>query len=136
MSQTLQEIADEDGTKIGLPGFVTNSRLCLEASEFAKTKDRFIQFHNEAYDSYFNKKENIGLLETVLDIGKNSGLDVSDLEQALRSRSMKKLIDENKRSADESIVMGVPTIYFNDFRVHGTQSKEVYRSIIKKQIMN
>ena len=71
-----------------------------------------------------------------MDIGKSSGLDVSDLEQALTSRSMKRFIEENKKSAEENIVMGVPTIYFNDFRVHGTQSTDVYKAIIKKHIMN
>ena len=131
LTQTLHEIAKEDGTEISLPGFVTNSRLCLEASEFAKAENLFIQFHNEAYNYYFNKRENIGKLDTVLDIGEKAGLDTKALEESLRSRSMKELIDENKRFADENIVMGVPTIYFNEFRVHGTQSTDVYRTIIK-----
>ena len=136
LTHTLNEIASEDGTQIKLPGFVTNSRLCLEASEFAKIKNRFLHFHNEAYNHYFNKRENIGKLETVLNIGKESGLDVMELEEALKSRSMKNLIEENKRSADDNVVMGVPTVYFNDFRVHGTQSTDVYRALIKKHIMN
>ena len=136
LSQTLFEIAKEDETEIYLPGFVTNSRLCLEASEYAKSKNSFISFHNEAYNHYFFKRENIGKLETVLEIGENAGLDPGDLEENLRSRTMKERIDQNKRSADEKIVMGVPTLYFNDFRVHGTQSTEVYRAIIKKHLMN
>ena len=74
--------------------------------------------------------------DTVLEIGDTAGLDVKVLEEKLRSRSLKELIEENKRSADENIVMGVPTIYFNDFRVHGTQSTDVYRTIIKKHLMN
>ena len=136
LSETLYEIAKNDGTEISLPGFITNSRLCLEASEFAKIQNRFLQFHNEAYNYYFNKRENIGKFDTVLEIGDTAGLDVKVLEEKLRSRSLKELIEENKRSADENIVMGVPTIYFNDFRVHGTQSTDVYRTIIKKHLMN
>lgn len=136
LTQTLFEIAKEDGTDIALPGFVTNSRLCLEASEYAKSKSSFIRFHNEAYNHYFFKRENIGKLETVLEIGENAGLDPGDLEENLRARTMKEIIDQNKKSADEKIVMGVPTLYFNDFRVHGTQSTEVYRTIIKKHLMN
>ena len=136
LTETLHEIAKEDGAEISLPGFVTNSRLCLEASEFAKIENRFLQFHNEAYNHYFNKGENIGKLETVLKIGETAGLDTLDLEEKLRSRSLKELIDENKKSADENVVMGVPTIYFNEFRVHGAQSTDVYRTIIKKHMMN
>lgn len=136
LGHVLYEIAKEDDTKINLVGFVTNSRLCLEASEYAKTKNRFIQFHNEVYNYYFNKKKNIGKLRTVLEIGKKAGLDIVDLEEKLRLRSMKKLIDENKRTANEKTVIGVPTIYFNEFRVHGVQSIEIYRNIIKKHILN
>ena len=136
LTETLHEIAKEDGTEISLPGFVTNSRLCLEAAEYAKTEDRFLQFHNEAYNSYFNLRENIGKLDTVLDIGEKAGLDRSSLEENLRSRTMKEKIDQNKKSADDNVVMGVPTIYFNAFRVHGTQSTDVYRTIIKEHLMN
>ena len=136
LEQTLSEIAEDDNTEVTLPGFVTNSRLCLEASEFAKTQNRFSDFHNEVYNFYFNKRENIGKLETVIEIGVVSGLDASALEESLRSREFKNTIDENKKSADEKIVMGVPTVYFNDFRVHGTQSTEVYRTLIKKNLFN
>ena len=136
LTETLHEIAKEDGTEISLPGFVTNSRLCLEAAEYAKTEDRFLQFHNEAYNSYFNLRENIGKLDTVLDIGSKAGLDRSSLEENLRSRTMKEKIDQHKKSADDNVVMGVPTIYFNEFRVHGTQSTDVYRTIIKEHLMN
>ena len=136
LMETLYEIAKDDGTEIILPGFVTNSRLCLEAAEYAKTENRFLEFHNQTYNFYFNLGENIGKPETVLNIGEKAGLDVTSLEQNLRERKMREHIDQNKKSADENIVMGVPTIYFNEFRVHGTQSIDVYRTIIKEHLMN
>lgn len=136
LAQTLKEITDIDNIDVKLPGFVTNSRLCLEASEFAKTKNRFTEFHTTAFDYFFNQKENIGQIETVLDIGKTAGLDESELEDSLKQRSMKEQIEENKKSADGQMVMGVPTIYFNEFRVHGVQSPEIYRNIIKKHLLN
>ena len=52
------------------------------------------------------------------------------------AREMREKIDENKRDADEQMVMGVPTIYFNEFRVHGVQSPDIYRDIIKKHLLN
>ena len=136
LAETLQEIASDDGTEIYLPGFVTNTRLCLEAAEFAKTEGKFLEFHNTAYDYFFNLKENIGNPDTVLTIGEKAGLERTVLEESLRSRSMKEKIEQNKKSADENMVMGVPTIYFNEFRVHGTQSIDVYRKIIKQHLMN
>ena len=136
LASTLKEITDLDNTDIKLPGFVTNSRLCLEASEFAKSQGKFVDFHKTAFDHFFNLGENIGKIETVLNIGKIAGLDTKELEDSLKSRLMRKQIEENKKSADEKIVIGVPTIYFNEFRVHGVQSPEVYRNIIKKRLLN
>ena len=136
ITRTLYDIAKEDNTEIKLPGFVTNSRLCLEAAEFAKTRDKFLDFHNAAYDAYLNKRENIAQLETLINVGKRAGLEVSELERSLRNREMRSVIDENKKLADENVVLGVPTIYFNNFRVHGVQSTESYREIIKKHMLN
>jgi len=136
LARTLKEITDVDNTDIKLPGFITNSRLCLEASEFAKSRGKFVDFHITAFDYFFKQKENIGKIETVLNIGKIAGLNTTDLEDCLKSRSMREQIEENKKSADEKIVVGVPTVYFNEFRVHGVQSPEVYRDIIKKHLLN
>jgi len=37
-----------------------------------------------------------------------------------------------KEDAKKADVLGVPTILFNDFRIHGVQSIETYKSFIKK----
>ncbi|MGH7884380.1 MAG: DsbA family oxidoreductase [Thermodesulfobacteriota bacterium] len=132
--ETLNEVAKDDNTEIKLPGFVTNSRLCLEASIFAKEKDKFLPFHNSVYSSYFNNKVNIGIVENILQIAEKSGLDSSELYEALKKRKYKNTITENQKFADENMVLGVPTIYFNDLRIHGTQSIDVYRILINKEL--
>lgn len=132
--ETLIEIAKDDNTEIKLPGFVTNSRLCLESSIFAREKNKFLDFHNNVYSSYFNQKVNIGVVENVMKIADKSGLDTSELYDALKNRKYKKTIEENQKFADESMVLGVPTIYFNQLRVHGTQSMDAYRNLIVKEL--
>ena len=58
------------------------------------------------------------------------------MKTILKKRLMKKQIEENQKSADDNIVIGVPTLYFNEFRVHGVQSPDIYRNIIKKHLLN
>ncbi len=135
LQRTLCEIAGQDGMEIKLPGFVTSTRLCLEASEYAKSKGRFMQFHDEVFDHYFFKRENIGRLDVVLNISKKIGLNTEDLEEKLRSGAMRELVESNKRSARESMVIGVPTVYFGDFRVHGAQSAQTYEKIIRRHVL-
>jgi len=136
LAETLKEITDIDNLDVKLPGFVTNTRLCLEASEYSKTKGKFTEFHTTAFDYFFNRKENIAKIETLLSIGKIAGLDEVELEENLKKRLMKNKIDNNQKLADQNNVIGVPTIYFNEFRLHGVQSPDVYRNIIKKHILN
>ncbi len=132
--ETLNEVAKDDNMEINLPGFVTNSRLCLEASIFAKEKEKFLDFHNNVYSAYFNEKVNIGVVENIMKIAEKSGLDTSELYEALKKREYKKTIEENQKFADESMVLGVPTIYFNELRIHGTQSMNAYRNLINKEL--
>lgn len=132
VSQSLSSVMEEEDIKFRLPGFVTNSKLALQAAEFSKTKNKFIEFHNRCYDSYFLRRENIGDLNIILDIGEKAGLDRSELEGVILNNEMQEYLDNYKDEAKSIDVLGVPTALFNDFRIHGVQSVETYKSFIKK----
>ena len=123
---------EEEDIKFRLPGFVTNSRLALQAAEFSKTKNKFIEFHNRCYDSYFLRRENIGDLNIILDIGEKAGLDRSELEGVILNNKMQEYLDNYRDEAKSIDVLGVPTALFNDLRIHGVQSVETYKLFIKK----
>jgi predicted DsbA family dithiol-disulfide isomerase len=131
-AESLQSVMEEEVIKFKLPGFVTNSRLCLEAAEFSKTKGKFIEFHNLCYESYFLERKNIGDRDTVLAIGNEVGIDADELELNLKSAELAGILQSYRRDAHKIDVLGVPTVVFNDFRVHGVQSVETYRSIMAK----
>ena len=135
ISQTLENVAREAGAEIKLPGFVTNSRLCLEGAEFAKKRGRFMEFHKACYTAYFMEGKNIGLLETVLEAGKSAGLSPGELSESLEKRSFSERIERNMESAREKMVLGVPTLYLGELRIHGIQSVESYRKLIAKELL-
>ncbi len=133
-AETIREMAKEDGIEIKLPGFSTNSRLSLEASEFAKVKSRFLEFHVSVYEAYFLEGLNIGDIEVILDIGESAGLDKSDLSECLDKRTMFDNIRDNKKEAEDNHVLGVPTFMFGSFPVHGNQSIQTMRHLIKRAL--
>ncbi len=135
ISETLENVAAEAGVGIKLPGFVTNSRLCLEGAEFAKEKNRFMDFHKACYEAYFGEGKNIGLLETVLETGERAGLCPQELSEVLRKRSFSEKIEKNMESARENTVLGVPTLYLGELRIHGIQPVESYRKLIAKELL-
>ncbi|MGH7801431.1 MAG: DsbA family oxidoreductase [Thermodesulfobacteriota bacterium] len=134
VAEDVKEMSLEDKIKIKFPGIVTNTRVCLEASEFAKAKDSFSKFHNSVYEAYFQDGENIGTNDVILDIGEKTGLDVIELEECLKKRTMLKKIEENRRGAERDQVMGVPTFIFGRFPVHGVQSLDAFRKIINRAV--
>ncbi len=133
-ADTIYAMADEDGIEIKLPGFATNSRLALEASEFAKTRDKFLDFHLALYKGYFVEGRNIGDVEIILDIGEKVGLNSIELKEILDNRKMFDKIENNKKDAEKNLILGVPTFVFGNFPVHGSQSVQTMRDIIKRSL--
>ncbi len=133
-AETIREMAKEDNIEIKLPGYATNSRLSLEASEFAKIKGKFLEFHIGVYEAYFLEGRNIGDIEIVLEIGEKAGLHRSDLVECLNKRTMFDNIEANKKEAEDNIILGVPTFIFGNFPVHGNQSTQTMRHIIKRAL--
>ncbi len=130
--ESLNSVLDEGDVDIKLPGFITNSRLALLTAEFAKSKDKFIEFHNLCYDSYFLEGKNIGDINVILEIAEKVDLDKSELDVALENKKTFETLKNYRTEAEEFDVLGVPSIVFNSFRVHGVQTIETYRQIIAK----
>jgi len=133
-AEIIRGAANEDGLKIKLPGFATNSRLSLEASEFAKTRNRFNEMHNGLYEAYFLKKQNIGDIKIILDVADEASIQREELKECLERRTMYDKIEENKREAQDNMVLGVPTLFLNGFPVHGDQPLTTLRALIERSL--
>lgn len=133
-AKTVYSMAKEDNLEIKLPGFATNSRLALEASEFARVKGKFLEFHLAVYEAYFLKGLNIGQADIILDIGEKSGINKDELKQSLSGRSMFDKIKANKKEANDNLILGVPTFLFGKFPVYGNQSTDTLKQIINRSL--
>jgi len=133
-AETVKGAAKDSGTDIVLPGFRTNSRLSLEASEFAKTQNRFKSLHDLVYEAYFMERRNIGDIQVVLEIGSEAGLMTSDLEECLIKRTMFDRVEDNKKEAESNLVVGVPTVLMGTYPVYGNQPLETLRHMIRRAI--
>jgi predicted DsbA family dithiol-disulfide isomerase len=133
-AESIKGAAKESGSEIVLPGFRTNSRLSLEASEFAKTKRRFKEFHDSIYEAYFTERKNIGDINIILEAGIKAGLDGAELEECLYKRTMFHKVEENKKAALSNLVTGVPTLFMGKCPVYGNQTVETLRHMIRRAI--
>ena len=133
-AKTIYTMAKEDDIVIKLPGYSTNSRLALEASEFAKTKDKFLNYHIGIYEAYLVEGSNIGDKAIVLKVAEHAGIDRDELEECLNKRYLFDSIEKNKKQSEDSLILGVPTFMFGNFPLHGIQTSQTMRNIIKRSI--
>jgi predicted DsbA family dithiol-disulfide isomerase len=89
---------------------ISNSRMSLEASEFAKEHGRFDQFHRAHFRTYFSQGIDIGSLEVLAQTGHDAGLDRISLVQSLQSGKFLPMIENMQKEAARLGVTAAPTI--------------------------
>jgi predicted DsbA family dithiol-disulfide isomerase len=67
---------------------LSNSRLALEASEYARDKGKYECFHEDIFLEYFTEARDIGSLEVISTIAARCDLDVADMMIALQDQAV------------------------------------------------
>jgi predicted DsbA family dithiol-disulfide isomerase len=111
---------------------ISNSKLSLEAGEFAREQGRFEQFHHAVFHAYFSQGKDIGSIEVLKQLGKEAGLDADALEKTLETGKYLRILKEAKGEAARLGITAAPTFLFNEKdRIVGAQSIEVFRELLK-----
>jgi predicted DsbA family dithiol-disulfide isomerase len=107
---------------------VSNSRMALEAAEFAKEYNRFDQFHSALFLAYFSQGKDIGNIEVLKQTGRDAGLHAEEMVKALKSGKFRPMIENARQEAARLGVNAAPTfIIENKDRIVGAQPLEVFR---------
>jgi len=124
------------GETVGLemkpPQLLANSRLALEAAEFAKERGKAEIFEERVFRAYFNDDFNIGSRGVLGDLAADVGLDRDELNLALESNLYQSRLRENAVAARNLGVDGVPTFFLGDYPLVGAQSEQVVRQILQR----
>ena len=112
---------------------ISNSRMSLEASEFAKEQGLFDQFHRALFQAYFSQGMDIGSLEVLTQIGHESGLDRDSLAQSLQTGKYLPRIEHMRKEATRLGVNAAPTFIIEDRdRIVGAQPIEVFKKKLRR----
>jgi predicted DsbA family dithiol-disulfide isomerase len=112
---------------------ISNSRFSLEASEFAKEKGAFDQFHRALFQAYFSQGIDIGNIEVLAQIGHESGLDRDALVQALQTGKYRPLIENMRKEATSLGVTAAPTFIIEGRdRIIGAQPIDVFKKKLRR----
>jgi predicted DsbA family dithiol-disulfide isomerase len=124
------------GKSVGLemrsPELLANSRLALEAAEFAQECGKAEMFEERVFRAYFDENLNIGSRGVLGALAAEVGLDCNELNAALECGLYRTRLQDNARAASEQGVDGVPTFFVGDYPLVGAQSEQVMRQILQR----
>ena len=134
MYENIRRRGDEFGIKFGPRLLLSNSRMSLEASEYARDMGKYELFHERMFYTYFTESKDIGSLEVLTESARICGLDADELLKALRERRYAHRLDESRKEASKINLSGVPTFIIDGkTKVVGAQQIVVFRDILRKK---
>lgn len=135
MVKSLERSGSPYGVRFNKISIVSNSRLALEASEFARDCGKFDLMHSLFFEAYFLEGKNIGDLRTVLEVSARAGLDVGLLEEALETGRYSERLAEARRLAGRYGVTGLPTYIINgSIKIVGAQPYKTFSSALRNAL--
>ena len=113
------------------PRLLSNSRLAVEAAEFARDAGKHQEFHHAVLAAYFARSRDIGDIEVLSGLVAEVGLDAASLRQDLAAG---RYAERRKAAHEEACrlgITGVPTFVFAaGARVVGAQPLDDFRRLL------
>ncbi len=110
---------------------LANSRIALEAGEFARDNGLFAPFHGEIFKRYFALGENISQPVVILQVAKDIGLDIRELATALEEFRYAGRLQAAQQLAASLAIYNVPTFIVNGrHKIVGTPPLDEWRKLL------
>lgn len=123
----------EAGVVFGNHKLLSNSRLALMASEFARDQGRHDSFHENIFYAYFTEGLDIGNPDVISAVAGKSGLDGKETLHAANDGRYAERLNEARREGQLIGLTGVPLfIVENKYQIVGAQPIDVFRDLFEK----
>lgn len=129
---TCRQRGEPYGVHFGDLKWLSNSRLSLEAAEFARKQGMYDDFHHAVFTAYFTDGLDIGNKNVLLEIGERLGLDRVALDDALESGEFAEAVRQGSEEAKRLGVTAVPSFFIEDLSaITGAVAEERFREALK-----
>ena len=131
MYQNLRRSGAQYGITFGDVKLLSNSRLALEAGEYAHDHGRFDEFHEEIFRAYFTEAKDIGRMDVIMDVACSAGLDAEELAAALKEGRYSAKLQAAQQESQLQDITGVPAFIIDErYKIVGAQPLEVFRDTL------
>jgi predicted DsbA family dithiol-disulfide isomerase len=131
VSDNIKILAKEVNLTFNLRSLSSNSKLSLKTGEFAKTKNKFEEYHEATFQAYFQEKKDIGDIEVIKEIVEKIGLDIAELKNYLNTDEADKILERHKIEARKDGIYAVPTFIIGDKKIIGAQPYDIIKRVIE-----
>jgi predicted DsbA family dithiol-disulfide isomerase len=112
---------------------VANSFRAHRIIQLAKTKGFGDQIEELFFRSYFTEGKDLGNDETLVNIGKEAGLNETEIRDELKNNAFSEAVDADIEEANNVGVRGVPFFVFNrKYGISGAQPIEAFLETFQK----
>lgn len=127
----LRQMADSGGLKMVFTGRIRNSRLALEATEYAYAQGRGDEFHRAVFNKLYGEGLDIGSWEVLRSAALEAGLESGELEKTITNGEYTAVLERKLAEAAELGIKAVPTYVINgSHRIVGAQPYVVFEEAI------
>lgn len=129
----LKQSAANVGLTMRSNPIIANSQKALEAAEFARDIGRLDDFGPAMFKAYFTDRRNIGLVDELVAIANETGLDGDALRAALADDRFAERVRDSDDWAHAIGVTGVPTFIFGrKYAVVGAQPYDAFERVMEQ----
>ncbi|MFC5628876.1 DsbA family oxidoreductase [Aliibacillus thermotolerans] len=112
-----------------------NTAASHQLSQYAKTEGKMVEVMELLMKAYFIEGKDVSDTDTLVEIGKEAGLDPKKVRKALESDAYKSDVVRDQQDGSTIGVQGVPFFLFNrKFAVSGAQPEEAFLQALDKAV--
>ena len=126
------EAAVEAGLIMRRAPVTPNTRMSFEASEFAKEKGLFEEFHTACYRALWKDGVNLGEESALLRIAEGVGLDGVEMKERLDGGRYTAQVEAQYREALGMGVQGIPSFIMGRYFFSGAQPYEFFVQVARR----
>jgi predicted DsbA family dithiol-disulfide isomerase len=133
MLEHLRALGAPYGIRFGDRRWLPNSRLALEAAEYARDQGKHDSFHETLFRAYFTDGLDIGQIEVLVNLAEADHLDSAGLREALRDGRYGSRVDAARAEAERLGITAIPTFVIEGKHlIVGVQSLDFFRTRLRE----
>lgn len=128
----LREMAAESGRNIVFNSeWTPNSRMALEASEYARERDKHEAFHRAVFHRFYGEGKDLEDWKVLRDAATEVGLDPDAMQETTETGRYREVVDIHIQNAYHLGITGVPAYVLGDrYLIMGAQPYQVFEQVM------